>query len=172
MESISTNVKRSVVLFPRPADVEKFLSNIRLLYLDEGVEQFTVDKSKPVITTVQQVPAGQAQEVIQLLEETVRHKPMEEYIPESDDVAPFKQLFEMWKMVSEEGLEVSYILVGSRELFSNWLKVRLPRSKPSLFGVPIIIGPSLPTTTFVITGAITKESSPLDILFSVRGTLP
>lgn len=168
----STSIEKRVIdQLPRPADVDRLLTSLRLLYLDEGIDKFTVDKAKPVITVLRRTSEERGADLGQLLAETVRNRPMDEYVPD-DSPDPLTQIHQMWGMVRDEGLEVAFILAGSRERFANWFKIRLPRNKPNFFGVPLLISAELPATSFLLCGADTKECYPTDISFSVRGELP
>lgn len=167
----STSIEKRIIdLVPRPADVDRLLASLRLLYLDEGIDKFTIDKSKPTITVLRRTSEERGADLSQILEETVRNRPMDEYESEGN-TSPLRQIHDMWGMIQDEGLEVAFILTGSRENFSKWFNIRLPRNKPRFFGVPVFISANLPATSFLLCGADTKECYPTDVNFSIRGEL-
>jgi hypothetical protein len=101
--------------------------------------------------------------------DAARTKPMEEYHAESK-TSPLHQLFEMFSIVHAEGLEVGMVLVGDKHVFQDWLKVRIPVTRMSIFGVPLHQLSEIPPDVFLVCGTSEREAESDDIQFSVKGT--
>ena len=135
-------------------------------------QKITLEVGVPFIRFEKLIPEAQIPDVPQIsLHDAVRSKPMEEYRPE-DRETPMHQLWGMFDIVQAEGLEVSHILVGDKHVFQSWLKVRIPVTRLTIFGVPLRVVTELPGDIFLVCGASVKDGEPDDIQFSVKGTCP
>lgn len=169
--STSSETRRIVETVPRPRDTTRLLTLLQKILEEEGVQSLTVDKDKDFISYSRLSPIGEAGSFVKELYEAVRNRPMEEYVAESKRPS-LRQVADMFRMVSEEGLTVCYILAGSRDRVSSWLELRFQRTQqPSLFGIPIYFDSNIPEDAIILCGAHTRDVYPTDIQFSVKGSL-
>lgn len=108
--------------------------------------------------------------VHQTIHAGIRNAKLEEY-EVADDMPAFQQLFEMFRMVQEEGLEVCHIAIGDKSKFQKWLGVRIPQNNMNLFGTSITVTGEVPDDVFVVCGGPTKNADPYEIRYAVKGTL-
>lgn len=102
--------------------------------------------------------------------DAIRNARLEEY-ETREGVTPFQQLFEMFTMIQNEGLEVCHFVVGNKARFQKWLGLRIPQNNLNLFGTPITVTGEIPEDVFVVCGGPTKISDTYEITYTVKGNL-
>jgi hypothetical protein len=135
------------------------------------VQKIVLEVGVPHIYLEKLVPEGEATDVPQVsLHDCIRTQTMEEYEPE-EDKEPLRQLDEVFRMVEEMGLEVGYVVVGSRTKFAKWAKVVIPRNNMSMFGTPLVELKDIPDDVYLVCGTITKVADYDDIRYSAKGVI-
>lgn len=103
--------------------------------------------------------------------DAVRQVRMEEYVPSADQLRPMSQLWEAISMLNAEGFDLGQVVVGDKVYFQKWLGVRIPVTKPSVFGTPLSVAPEIPQDVYVLCGSFSRECEPIDVEFSVKGVM-
>lgn len=149
---------------------EALLLALRKVLADNPYTQsFMCRVGKPYIDIEKLVKPDDVPEPVSF-HECLRNRKMEEYAVDKEK-SPYIALWEMFEIIHAEGLEVSHIAVGNKDDFQKWVGVRIKRNQMQLFGVPIVHVGDLPQDIFVLCGSQTKEATPEEIEFSVKGTI-
>jgi hypothetical protein len=94
--------------------------------------------------------------------------PMHEYVPEKK-LPPYEFVFNMFRQVTDEGLEVVLALSGNLVTLDKWIP--LSKKLPKLFGVPVRRLKNVPEDLLIICGAEWIEPEIEDIKFTVKGAI-
>lgn len=140
-----------------------------ILKMELDAQRIILDVTKSYVH-LEKFVKGQpdADEQQTLLDNVVRSNPMREYVPEKK-MSPYELLFNMFKQVTDEGLEVVLILVGNMVTLDKWLPVS--KKDPRLFGIKVKRLKLVPDDTLIICGAEWAEAEPEDIRFTVKGAM-
>jgi hypothetical protein len=133
-------------------------AGVRHIYLEKLVPPDEAKDSEAVSPTHQSI------------HDAIRNAKLEEY-EVRDGMTPFQQLFEMFAMVQNEGLEVCHLVVGDKAKFQKWLGLRIPQNNLNLLGTPITITGEIPDDVFVVCGGPTKTADPYEITYTVKGNI-
>ena len=158
-------------LFPLTGKGPTAISNLVLKILEEDkyVQKVILEVGKPVhIETM--VPEDSPMADVENFHDVVRSKPMVEFSDVEDlPKTPYQMLFEMFKMVTSEDLEVSHVLAGGIVQFNRWVKNPMRSNK--IFGVPLYVIKNVPADVFFVCGSATQTAGPPDIELSIKGNL-
>ena len=131
------------------------------LVLEVGVPHIYLEKLVPEAEATKEAPIT--------FHDAIRSKPMEEYSSDKEEEQTGVQtLWDMFKLVSAEGYEVSHVAIGDKRQFQQWLDIRIPVTNLMFFGTPIEIVPEIPSDVVLVCGASTRDAEPADIQFSVK----
>lgn len=156
-------------LFPLTGKGPAAVSHLMLKILEEDryVQKVIFEVGKPVhIETM--VPEDSPLADVEQFHDLIRIKPLVEYVPEIPKTQ-YEILFEMYKMVTDESLEVAFVLAGNMLQFNRWLKNPMRSNK--VFGVPLYLIKQVPADVFFVCGAETRDAGPKDIELSIKGSL-
>lgn len=135
------------------------------------IQKVICEVGVPYVRIEKMVPEDQRSETqVVSLHDQVRSKVMEELKVDGESLTSMHQLWAAFDLVQTEGYQVSYVLVGNKQHFQNWLKVRIPVTRMTVFGVPLVIINEYPHDVFVVCGSMSREADVEDIEFSVKGT--
>jgi hypothetical protein len=109
-------------------------------------------------------------ELFKRFDASIRGNQIHEYSPKDENLSSAEQFLDMFRQVSDEGLEISFIVCGNLVRLSSW--IRIPLRNPKLFGVNVVQIGNIPDDVVLVCGSEWKEAEPEDITFSVKGTLP
>lgn len=130
--------------------------------LEVGAPHICIEK------LVTQDIAGEVPKLVPL--DSARAQRMEEYTPQVDNEPPLAQLWNMFRIIRAENLEIGHILIGDKTAFQQWLKLRIPFNDQTLFGIPLHTS-DIPSDVFIVCGTPERTSDPEDVVFSVKGTV-
>jgi hypothetical protein len=140
----------------------------KVLRENPTAQKLTVEAVERVILLEKLLPEAEAKDLLISWHDVVRQRPMDEY-PVDRKLSPHVHLANMIDILARSGLEPAQVLVGDRNLFQDWLGVRVSPIHPSVFGTPLTVVSQLPTDIFVICGAHAREADPSEIEYSVKG---
>lgn len=135
-------------------------------------QKIILEVGTPYIYLEKLVPAAEAGPEITpiTLHDAIRTNKMDEYEAD-EDLTATQQLWEIFNLVHQEGLEVCAVAAGDKLAFQKWLGVRIPQSNMSVFGTPFFVLGELPADAFVVCGASTKIADNEDIKYSMKGSV-
>jgi hypothetical protein len=105
--------------------------------------------------------------------DVVRANKMEEYVPDSQDVDPHRQMFEMFEIIDDAGF-VPIILLSGCPLHKlrDWLDL-MSRKAKAVYGVRVLVDENIPDDCLILCGSETNDSDgPESVRFSVKVALP
>lgn len=94
--------------------------------------------------------------------------PMLEFVPERK-LSPFEFVYNMFRQVSDEGLEVVLVLSGNLVKLNDWIP--MSKKDPRLFGVRVRRLKNVPDDLLVVCGAEWLEPEIEDIKYTVKGAI-
>jgi hypothetical protein len=140
-----------------------------ILKLEQDAQRIILDVTKSHIHLEKFVKGQPDKEEEQLLfDNIIRSNPMREYVPEKK-LSSYEQLYNMFRAVTDEGLEVVMVFVGNLVTLDKWLPVS--KKDPKLFGVKVKRLKNVPDDLIIICGAEWAEAEPEDIRFTVKGVM-
>lgn len=152
--------------------VDDVIAAVRsILTLNKYVQKLILEIGKPILFE-RMVPKDEAPEDIDIsLHDQIRAKPMAEYTFDeaNKNLSAFQHLWDMNALILGEGLRLSHIAVGDKFDFQRWLKVSIPITQMSFFGlIPIVPMPELEHDVFILCGSDEEGV----IQFSMKFTIP
>lgn len=144
----------------------------RVLTENKYAQKVVLEVGAPHIYIEKLVPQAEAQDLPPQvsLHDIVRTAEMEEY-DNDEERTSIQQIWDMFAMINERGLQAAVIVAGNKAKFQKWLGFRLHHSKPVVFETPFQVLGELPEDVFIVCGAPTRIADIDDIKYSVKGTI-
>lgn len=153
--------------------VDELIASLRRILSDNKYTQKIIcEVGTPYIYIEKLVPEGEAQDLPPQISihDVLRTNEMEEYDGE-EGRTPVQQLWDMFSMINDKGLQAAVVVAGNKVKFQKWLGIRLHHSRPTVFDTPFQVLGELPEDVFVICGAASRIADYDDIKYSVKGTI-
>ena len=155
--------------------VDELIGAIRRIFAEPSnkfAQKIVFEVGVPHIYIEKMVPEGEAPEVPQLsMHDILRTNEMEEFDADGEELTPIQQLWGMFEMIQDKGLQAAVIVAGNRVKFQKWLGIRINTVRPSVFGTPFQVLGELPEDVFVVCAARSRIADVEDIQYSVKGSL-
>ena len=157
----------------KPASPEAQLEAIKNFVGDGSVHRVVIDRKLAYFLVERD--AGENDEALTIeaaLYDTIRQGVMEEHTPADDRKGIHVQLFDIFRTIAEEGLEVSHILAGDRVSIEKAMLTRFQRLQtPKIFGIQVYFSAQVPADSYIVCGALTKDAFPGEVRFSIKGSI-
>lgn len=140
-----------------------------ILKVEQDAQRIILDVTKPYIHVekyVKGVPNPDEEQ--ELFDAVLKERPMLEYVPEKK-ISPYEYLYNMFRVITDEGLEVSLIFVGNMAVLDRWLPIS--KKNPRICGVVVKRLNNVPDDLIIVCGAEWSEALPEDIKYTVKGVM-
>jgi len=152
------------------AGVDSLIAQVAaILKVETGAQRVILDVTKDHIKVekfVKGTPNPDEQQ--ELFDEVLKSTMMSEYFPEKK-VTSYEQICNMFKQVTDEGLEVTLVFVGDMATLNNWLPVS--KKEPKICGIKVKKLKNIPDDVIIVCGAEWVGAEPEDIKFTVKGVM-
>lgn len=155
--------------------VDELIGAIRRLFADPAnkyAQKIVFEVGVPHIYIEKMVPEGEMPDIPELsIHDIIRNTSMEEFDSDGEQLTPMQQLWGMFEMIQDKGLQAAFVVAGNKTKFQKWLGVRISHTKPAVLGTPFQVLGDLPEDVFIICAARSRVADVEDIQYSVKGSL-
>lgn len=140
-----------------------------ILKVETGAQRIILDVTKDHIKVEKFVKGSpNPDEEQELLDNVLKSVPMSEFAPEKK-VSSYEQICSMFKLITDEGLEIASVFVGNMVTLDKWLPTS--KKEPRVCGVKVRRLKSVPDDVIIVCGAEWVGAEPEDIRYTVKGVM-
>jgi hypothetical protein len=143
-----------------------------ILSTNKNARKLTLEAGKPFLLEklVSEEEADVNREKKSLYD-IVRNLPMVEHQLD-EEKTPLQNLWDIVSILHGEMLDPVCLLIGDKFRFQRWMKVQIPVTRMSFFGITIKQLPELESDVFIFCGSENQEDGLEGIQLSVKAALP